>query len=49
MDVTLPVWSEMTMVADVSLPSMTAREEARTVMCGRVVGVSEGGVVAGVG
>jgi len=40
----------MTIVAAVSLPSITAREEARTVMGGCVVGDSvPGGVVAGVG
>lgn len=40
----------MTIVAAVSLPSTTAREEARTAMGGCVIGDSvHGGVVAGVG
>lgn len=34
MDVILPVFVEMTMVASVSLPETTARDEARTVIGG---------------
>lgn len=51
-EVTLPVVREMTMVADVKRPEITAREEASTVIEGPVEGgvnVASGGDGAGVG
>lgn len=49
-EVILPVCWDMTIVAAVSRPSMTARDEARTVIRGCMAGgPKSGGVVAGVG